>query len=299
MRLTMRERLKTGLVLCTLLIGGSLLAAVPASQQAATATPAAATLANATDQQFTAGGVTLRYREVGDGDPIIFIHGYTATLESMAGIAGALPPGHRNIALDLRGFGRSTKFGDAARFGQAMVDDVVQLMDHLKIQRAHLVGHSLGALVAANVTGRHPARVSSVALVAGPFWIEPQISTESRRWIGDLEAGTGLTNFVAWLFPAMNAQAAAMTNAGMMKSNDLPSLIASMRALPQLAMAGLVKNGDKAIVIAGTADPLFPLSSEFAQRSPGSRLIEIAGANHLSVVTHAEAVKAIAAQLAR
>lgn len=299
MRLMMRKRFTTGLVLCSVLaIGGALLGAAP-YQQAAPAAPPVATLGNAADQQFIADGVTIRYREAGTGDPIIFIHGYTAALESMGGLANALPAGHRKIGMDLRGFGRSTKSGDAARFGQAMVDDVVKLMDHLKIERAHLVGHSLGALVAANVTARYPARVTSAALLAGPFWIEPQISAESRRWTTDLEAGTGLVNFVQWLFPFMNAQAAAMTNAGMMKSNDLPSLTASMKALPQLAIAGLAKAGDKATVIAGTADPLFPLTPEFAKQSPGSRLVEIAGANHITVLTHAEAVKAITAQLAR
>jgi pimeloyl-ACP methyl ester carboxylesterase len=64
-------------------------------------------------------------------------------------------------------FGRSSKFGDADKFGQKMVDDVVQLMDHLNIQRAHLVGHSMGALIAANVASRYPNRVSTAALVAG------------------------------------------------------------------------------------------------------------------------------------
>src|SRR6185436_6076227 len=110
------------------------------------------------------------------------------------------------VALDARGFGRSTKFADPTRFGQNMVDDVVRLMDHLKIQRAHLVGHSMGALIAANVAARYPARVSTAALVAGPFWGEPDITTESKRWTTDLEAGKGLENFVAWLLPGANAQ---------------------------------------------------------------------------------------------
>jgi pimeloyl-ACP methyl ester carboxylesterase len=293
----MRHRLRASLVLCSLLVSGTLLQAARPYQQAATAAPAAATLANAADQEFTADGVTLRYRDVGSGDPIIFIHGYTATLESMVGVANALPPTYRKVALDARGFGRSTKFGDPSRFGQNMVDDVVRLMDHLQIQRAHLVGHSMGALIAANVAARYPARVTSAALVAGPFWVEPEITTESRRWTTDLEAGTGLANFVQWLFPGMNAQMAASTNAGMMKINDLGSLTASMKALPQLAIAGL-KEGGKAMLIAGTADPLFPLSPAFAKQSPGSRMVEVAGANHITVVTNPQAVTAITEQLA-
>ena len=91
----MGHRLRASLVLCSLLVSGTLLQAARPYQQAATAAPAAATLANVADQEFTADSVTLRYRDVGSGDPIIFIHGYTATLESMVGVANALPPNYR------------------------------------------------------------------------------------------------------------------------------------------------------------------------------------------------------------
>ena len=288
----MRHQLRASLVACSLLFATTLSGA---AQQAATA-PAVATLATAPDQQFTAGDLTLRYRDIGTGDPIVFIHGYTATLESMLGIANALPPEHRKIALDVRGFGRSTKFGEATQFGQKMVDDVIALMDHLKIQRAHLVGHSMGALISANVASRYPARVSSASLVAGPFWGEPDITTESTRWTTDLQKGNGLVNFMLWLLPGTNPQMATTMNAGILKANDLPSLTASMQALPKLSITSL-KDGSKVLLVAGTVDPLFPLSTAFAQKTPGAKMLEIQGANHISVITHADAVKAMTAQL--
>jgi pimeloyl-ACP methyl ester carboxylesterase len=289
----MRNRLRAAFLLGSLVTSVALLQATP---QVATAT-ATASLATAADQQLTADGVSLRYRDVGTGDPIIFIHGYTATLESMLGVANALPADYRKVALDIRGFGRSTKFSEPSRFGQGMVDDVIHLMDELKIQRAHLVGHSMGALIAANVVAKYPARVSTAAFVAGPFWGEPQITTESTRWTTDLENGNGLLNFFQWLFPGMDPKAAAATNAGTMKANDLGSLTAAMRSLPQLAITGLPKDGSRVLLVAGTADPLFPLSTAFAKQTPGATLVEIAGANHISVIMAPEAVKAITAQL--
>jgi hypothetical protein len=120
---------------------------------------AAAGLAAASDQWLRTDGVTLRYREAGSGVPVVLIQGYSTTLETMIPLAEAIGPSHRTIAMDVRGFGQSSKFADASRFGPAMVDDVVRLMDHLKVDRAHLVGHSMGALIAAQVAARYPARV--------------------------------------------------------------------------------------------------------------------------------------------
>lgn len=285
------NRLRASLVVLALVLSASLHA-----QQAA-APAAAPSLASAPDQEYSADGVSIRYRDIGTGDAVIFIHGYTAALESMITVSNALPANFRKIALDVRGFGKSSKFKDDSKFGQAMVDDVIHLMDQLKIQRAHLVGHSMGALISANVLAKYPERVSTAALVAGPFWDEQQMKTDTKRWTDDLENGVGLQKFFMWLLPNLNEQMAAATSANLMKTNDLGSLIASLRALPRLQLTGLSKNGDRALLIAGTGDPLFPTSGAFAKNSPGAKIVEIQGANHVSVVTHAEAVKAMTAQL--
>lgn len=289
----------SGLIACSLLLASALVTASGPQQSTPPAAAKPALLA-AIDQELTAADVTLRYRDAGAGDALILIHGYSAALESMGGIAGALPPPYRTIALDVRGFGRSSKFAEASRFGQLMVDDVVRLMDHLKIARAHVLGHSMGALIAANVAARYPDRVSSAVLVAGPFYADEATFThETSRWVTDLENGAGLKNFMLWLFPAFKPQMADMVNAQALKANDLPSLIAVMRSLPRLTIAGLPKDGNKALLVAGTGDPLFPLSSAFAKQSPGARLVEVPGADHVNVIMNADAVAAMRAHLAK
>lgn len=278
------------LFVATLHIADLRVSAQAASAQ--TATPA--TLATAADQQFTADGVTLRFRELGTGEPVLLIHGYTATLESLSGVANLFSPTHRVIALDVRGFGGSTKFSDTARFGQLMVDDVIRLMDHLRVARAHLVGHSMGAVIAANVAARYPSRVTSASLLAGPFYSDKAtFAKETSRWASDLESGRGLTNFIQWLFPKMPPAMAATVSEQAATGNDLGSLIAVMQSLPELALAGLRTDAEKALVVVGTGDPLHPLSVAFAKASPGARLLEIAGADHLNVMGHADAVRAM------
>jgi pimeloyl-ACP methyl ester carboxylesterase len=276
-------------ILIPLLFPGTAVEAQPAVAQLP-----AGPFAAVPDQFLNANGVTLRYKEVGRGDAVVLIHGYTATLESLSGVAERLATTHHVIAFDVRGFGKSSKFADAARFGQHMVDDVARLLDHLKIERAHLVGHSMGALIAANVAARYPGKVSSASLIAGPFYPDKKtFAAEASRWTADLQSGTGLTNFLQWLFPTMKPPMAAGMNAQVLKANDMASLIAVMQSLPELAISGLRVPGLASMVAAGAADPLHPLSIRFAKASVNARLLDVKDADHVTVIGRPELVQAM------
>jgi pimeloyl-ACP methyl ester carboxylesterase len=264
------------------------------TQAAATPAPAAvARLAEAPDKRFTRADVTIRYREVGQGPAVVLLHGYSGSLAAWIGFADLLSSSHRVIAADMRGFGESSKFAEAARFGEPMADDVVHLLDHLKVERAHLVGHSMGALIAANVVARYPTRVSSAALVSGPFYGDrATFVREAAPWIKDLESGQGLANFLAWLLPNMDQKTAAMASAQAMKGNDLASLIAVLRALPDLVVAPARALAVPTLITVGTGDPLHPLSVKLAAGSK-ARLLEIQGADHINILRNPEMQKAL------
>ena len=70
---------------------------------------------------------------------------------------------YRVIALDNRGHGKSDKPYDPAQYGLELVDDVVRLMDHLGIAKAHVVGYSLGGFITLKLALRHPDRLLSAA----------------------------------------------------------------------------------------------------------------------------------------
>src|SRR5471032_2406661 len=97
------------------------------------------------DQYFDSNGVKIRYIDVGQGEPIVLIHAFGATLDlnwRRPGIVAALSKDYRVVALDCRGHGQSDKPHDAASYGAHMAGDVVNLLDHLTISKAHLVGYS-------------------------------------------------------------------------------------------------------------------------------------------------------------
>ena len=123
---------------------------------------------------FDAKGVKLHYLEAGKGDPVILIHGLHASAEinwNLPGIVAELAKTNRVIALDLPGHGQSEKPKDDAAYGKQLVEDVVLLLDHLKIKKAPIVGYSLGGMVALKLLAVHPDRVSK-CLVGGMGWMK-------------------------------------------------------------------------------------------------------------------------------
>ena len=112
------------------------------------------------------GGVRLRYaaRGAAGGPVVVMLHGYSDSWFSFSRVIPLLPKTIRVIALDQRGHGDS---GRPAR-GYAMDDfarDIIQLMDTLKIERATVVGHSMGSFVARRLAALAPERVTGLMLV--------------------------------------------------------------------------------------------------------------------------------------
>lgn len=104
--------------------------------------------------------------EAGTGPPAIAIHGLGATKASFLATVAALAERHRVIAIDLPGFGDSDKPVGAPYDARWFATAVVQLLDALELERAHLIGNSLGGRVALEVGLRAPDRVGRLALLA-------------------------------------------------------------------------------------------------------------------------------------
>jgi pimeloyl-ACP methyl ester carboxylesterase len=123
---------------------------------------------------FDAKGVKIRYIVQGAGEPVVLVHGLAAsafTNWQLPGIVAALAKDHQVIALDLPGHGGSDKPEKPEAYGPQMAEDVVLLMDHLNIKKAHVVGYSLGGMITVKLLTLHPDRVLS-ATVGGMGWVK-------------------------------------------------------------------------------------------------------------------------------
>ena len=115
-------------------------------------------------------GTRLYYEEAGQGTPVIFVHEYAGDYRTWEMQMRYFSRAHRCITYSQRGYPPSDVPSDAAKYSQDIArDDVLALMDALKVSKAHVVGHSMGAYTALHVGINAPERCISV-VAAGCGW---------------------------------------------------------------------------------------------------------------------------------
>ena len=111
-------------------------------------------------------GVHMYYETYGDGTPLVLLHGGMLNIDlNFAGLIPTLAKKHRVIGVEMQGHGRTADI-DRPITPAALASDIVALLDHLDIDRAHVLGHSLGAGVAMELAVSYPDRVRSVVPIS-------------------------------------------------------------------------------------------------------------------------------------
>lgn len=121
---------------------------------------------------ITVGGVRLRYRDVGEGDAVVLIHGNGSLIEELevSGLVDRLARNHRVILFDRPGFGYSERPRSRLWTAQAQAHLLNGALERLQVRRALVYGHSLGAQVAVELALLAPERVSALALASGYYY---------------------------------------------------------------------------------------------------------------------------------
>ncbi|MFB6824892.1 alpha/beta fold hydrolase [Streptomyces virginiae] len=144
-------------------------ATVPLDDASLAASLDDASLAASLDGDFTShhaevNGTRLHYVEGGDGTPLVLLGGWPQTWWQWNKVLPALAARYRVIAVDLRGMGGSAK-PDTGYDKRTMAADVHALLVHLGLERAHVVGHDIGAMVAYAFAANHPEATDRIALL--------------------------------------------------------------------------------------------------------------------------------------
>jgi pimeloyl-ACP methyl ester carboxylesterase len=136
----------------------------------------------------TAGdGVRLYYEEVGGGQPVVFVHEFAGDYRTWEPQLRHFARLKRCVTFSARGYPPSDAPEDAVRYSQDLArDDVIAVMDHLGIERAHIVGHSMGAYTALHVGLRYPDRCLSLAAAGCGWGSNPAQRRENERLTRDI-----------------------------------------------------------------------------------------------------------------
>ncbi len=121
------------------------------------------------------------YEEAGSGDPLVLIMGLGGDLQGWALTAPALAKHFRVITYDNRGAGR-TSAPDKPYSIEGMADDLAALLDELKISKAHIVGYSMGGMIAQEFALKYPGKVDRLVLLASSPGLDGYSRTIVRNW---------------------------------------------------------------------------------------------------------------------
>lgn len=123
-------------------------------------------LAGMEQKQVSIPGFDIAYIESGEGEPLVLVHGIGADKDNFTPVAGLIKGLGRTIALDLPGFGESSKPADGDYDIPAQVEYLRAFLDALDLPAVHLGGSSMGGMIVASFAAKYPERTKSLWLLA-------------------------------------------------------------------------------------------------------------------------------------
>ncbi|MFH1998884.1 MAG: alpha/beta hydrolase [Planctomycetota bacterium] len=257
------------------------------------------------DRYFNSNGVKLRYTDQGKGEAVVLIPGLLGTVETnweMPGIISRLSKEYRVIGMDLRAHGKSGKPKDALAYGMEMVKDVVRLLDHLKIKKAHVASYSYGGTIALKLLATYPERLHSVIL-GETSWAEEgndEVNDFYESLARSLDEGKGFGPLMKSLTPEgekppPEEELKKMTEE-ISRDFDLKALSALLRGSRELTVAepALKSNKVPCLLIYGTkSSPSSEAALSLGKAMQNLEIHKIEGADHFSALFCPEFLQAV------
>lgn len=243
----------------------------------------------------TVNGINMYYEVHGQGEPFVLIMGSFGSLEAWILQIGAFQERYKVIVFDNRGIGKTDRSPEPYTIA-TMADDTVGLLDHLGIDKAHVLGMSLGGPVAQDIAINYPDRVKKLILVCSMAGGEgARLHPDMLRALG-MEDSSRRVDFrkvdflqimkatVALAFNSRSLAESLAAQAGTwFKQFDIDGFIRQWEAVTSYnALDRIHKIRARTLVITGTEDRLVdPHSSEItAALIPNSKLVKVEGGSH-------------------
>lgn len=230
---------------------------------------------------FHNGDVEIAFLDEGEGEPIVLVHGFASSKDVNwvypTWVSHLRQNGRRVIAMDHRGHGASTKLYDPEQYHIGILaGDVLGLMDHLAINRADMMGYSMGARITAFIAHRHPERLRSAILGGlGIGLVEGGGPGENVARALEAESLQDVPDRMGRMFRAFADQT----------RSDRRALAACLRGSRRLMSRDEAAAIQVPMLIAvGTTDEIAGSAQALAAIVPGSEILDIPRRDHMRAV---------------
>jgi pimeloyl-ACP methyl ester carboxylesterase len=236
----------------------------------------------------------IAFEVVGEGEPVLMIHGLGGTSNTWTPLAAAFAR-HRRVAFDLPGSGRSARV-EGPLSVQVFVESALKVMERAAVTRAHVVAHSMGTIVAAHLAAAEPAKVASLALF-GPLLAPPEPARSAiqargaKAREGDMQpiADTLLQSSISVETRTKRPAAVAYVRESLMRQEP-QGYARSCEALAEMQPADTTRIVCPTLLVTGDEDAVAPPQSVrmMAQKIAGSRIEVLRGCGHWTPVEKPE-----------
>jgi pimeloyl-ACP methyl ester carboxylesterase len=232
--------------------------------------------------------ITLAYERFGDGKLLMLIHGFPFDHTIWNETAPLLQNDFDLILPDLRGFGQSTTLATQYTMSD-MADDLAGLLDHLKIEKVLLAGHSMGGYVALAFARKYPQRVSGLALISSQAAADsPERKAGRYQTVDDVsQKGVGVVAdaMTQKLSPDLRVQAFVRV---LIEQQTPPAVMGALKAMAEREdlLSYLSSVEFPVALIHGNADILISIerAQEIKAVLPSAQLVELQGAGHMPMM---------------
>lgn len=233
-------------------------------------------------------GIRLAYERRGTGTPMVLLHGYPLDHQIWDDVVPLLADTFELIIPDLRGFGGSSTV-DSFYAMEDFAADIAALLDQLEIQKAAIVGHSMGGYVALAFARLYPERVTGLGLISSQVLADAPDRKEGRYKSAAEVADKGIGSVVAAMTTKFTSDARLQEVAKQVMERQQPAAyIGALKAMAErVDSTPLLASLDFPVVLVhGDADALIPIdrAREVKTAVPSAHLVEISGAGHMPMM---------------
>ena len=243
-------------------------------------------------QKTKIGYKTVAWREAGDGDALVLLHGIGGNSESWKEQLNQFCDRYRVIAWDMPGYGGSDTFGSSTPNVDDYSETLAGLLDFLDVEKAHILGQSIAALVAARFCVRNPDRIKSYLFahgLTGLGGLEEEAREKAKRGRIEVFEALGPKRFAREKGPAIMSpnvsEAAREVAVGVMAKVNLAGF---RQAVEMLSTTNLFEDTAliqvPSLVLCGADDPIAPenICRSVVVALPNAQFYLIPGVGHYS-----------------